>query len=326
MPQIQTALKEDQFIRVFLYGPGKSKKTWWALRAAEAGFRVLLFSLERGHGIAQQLPTKAQERIYLLEAHDSPANGYASTFVTTAFREFNFWADEETRRVAASAVPGMRHYDMRNFGRDTVIVIDTYTALAISTGRNFSYDNNIDLADADKQEWPGYGWCGRLLTWMLTQFRSAPCHIIIIGHETQYEKYKKLPGIQNKDKRGPLEFSRRQPMSSSNPHGMSISRDFDNVFYMYAEGRSFYLDTRGNKNEDAGSRIIAPDRYDWDKLTFGELALRANVPAPKNVAPFDFPIVESMTLPGNKPIKPGIGITRPSITQRTSLLNLGTRP
>ena len=319
MPTISTTLNGDQLLRVFLYGPGKSKKTWWALRAAEAGFRVLLFSLERGHGIAQQLSPEAQDRIYLLEAHDSPTDSYAATFVTTAFREFSFFADEENRRITTRRNNGMRHYNMANFGRDTVIVIDTYTALAISTARAFSLENNIDLSDAEKQEWPGYGYCGRLLTWMLTQFRSAPCHIVIIGHETQYEKFKKLPGKANENKRGPLEFSRRQPMSSSNPHGMSISRDFDNVFYMYAEGRTFFLDTRGNKTEDAGSRIIPPDRYDWDKMTFGELATRANIPHPTNAPAFNFPLVEGVAAPRNAPIRG----QKPSITQRTSILNLG---
>ena len=324
MPQISTTLSEgNDMLRLFIYGPGKSKKTWWALRAAEAGFRVLLFSLERGHGIARQLSQEAQKRIYLLEAHDAPEDGYAARFTVEAFKTFNFYADEQQRRVTSRPASGLRHYDMRGFGRDTVIVIDTYTALAISTARTFSFENKIDLSDADKQEWPGYGYCGRLLTFLLTQFRSAPCHIIIIGHATQYDFYKKLKGIANKDKRGPLEFSRRQPMSSSNPHGMSISRDFDNVFYMYGEGRSFYLDSRGNKDEDAGSRIIAPDRYDWETMTFGELAMHANIPHPTDVAPFDFQIVEGAPVMGNRPIV----AKKPIAQTRTSILtNIGSKP
>ena len=319
MPTAETALKENNRLRIFAYGPAKSKKTWWALKAAEAGYRVLMFSLERGHGIVQQISPEARERIYILDAHDGPTDGYASLFTSMALREYNFYADEARRRVSAKPMAGMEHIDMRGFGADTVIVIDTYTALAISAMRQFSYENNIDLADASKTEWEGYGFSGRMLTWMLVQMRSLPCHVVCIGHATQYDKFKK--GTRGKPSTE-IEWSRRQPISSSNPHGMTIARDWDHVLYFSIEGRTCWIDTRGNRLEDAGSRALAPDRYNWDELTFGALASMAHVQQPDNVAPFDFPLVEGNPAIGNSPIKPMIGQVKQSVTKRTSILNL----
>jgi len=319
----------QQPISALVYGPAKSRKTWWALRAAEAGYRVLVFSLEKGHAIVQQIPPEARERIYIIDAADGPTDGFAALTVTTALKEFNFYIEENKRLVSTKPRAGMVHVDLRSFGTDTVVVWDTYSALAVSTARNFAFENGIDLSDAGKPEWEGYGYCGRLLTWMLTQMRALPCHTLVIAHETRYEKYKK--DKQNPKRQGPLEFERRQPISSSNPHGMTVARDFDNVLYMYIEGRSTWIDTRGSRLEDAGSRIIPPNRYSWDELSFGDLARAAGHALPAAVEPFNFPIVGGeQPSPTNTPLPSGeqkaarVGGSG-GTGRKPSILNLGGR-
>lgn len=296
MPQGDYFAANDIELRALLYGPAKSKKTWWALRAAEFGFRVLVFDMDRGASIIQQIPEWARKNIYVLEINDGPLDAFAARFVVSALRNYEFWFDEESRQVSHVKRGGLRHCNMRDFGRDTFVVFDSYTALATSVARQYAFENNIDLADAEKPEWEGFRWCGQLLTWILTQMRGMPCNVVTIGHETQYEKYKKDPA--NPKRQGPLEFTRRQLVSSSNPHGMGIPQYFTDIFYMYAEGRNFYLDCRGNRNEDAGSRHVAPERYVWDDFTIADLAAAANVFPPEKVAPFDFPVEEQLAVGG----------------------------
>lgn len=296
MPTADSYLQSDDHLRIFAYGPAKSRKTWWALQAAEAGFRVLLFDFERGASIVNQISPEARKRIYIIEANDAPTDAYAIAFATAALKSHEFWFDETTRRVSPQRVPGLAHCDMREFGRDTVVVFDSYTALAVSATRQYAFQNNIDLSDAAKTQWEGYRWCGALLTWLLVQMKLLRCHVIVIGHETQYEKYKKHPTDPNKQ--GPLEWTRRQPTSISNPHGMSITQHFTDILYFYVAGRTAKIDARGNKLEEGGGRHVPPEEFEWAQLSFGAIAAAAGMPIPATVDDFVFPVYEGMQLKG----------------------------
>lgn len=315
MPSADNFVTTSLTPRIFVYGPAKSQKTWWALRAAEFGWRVLYFDFEHSGSIVKQLPADALKRIYMLEVNDGPSDAFASVFATTALRSFDFYYNEATRQVSLRPAPGMVHIDMRNFGRDTVVVFDSYTALAVSVARRYAFENGIDLADAQKPEWEGYRWCGALLTWMLTQMQIFPCPIIVIGHTTQYEKYKQIRDSQGKPRQGPLEWSRRQPISSSNPHGMSIAAKFEDVLYMYKQGHMTYIETKGDQYADAGSRIVPPGRYTWDELTFAALAKMAGIEPPQAVTSFNF---EPAPVAAQQPSQPKV-IQGKSVTEQASV-------
>lgn len=326
MPAATQVLEHGMPRRVCLYGPAKSRKTTWALMAAEAGYRVLLMDSDRGSDVLTQLTPAARERVYIFECHDSAEDAFAAAFTTYAFKFFHFWINEETRRMSFTKLPGLAHVDMREFGNDTVVVYDSYTALVQSATKQYCRENNIDLSDAKKTEWPGYGYAAMYLNWFLGQTKLLPCHFIMIGHATQYEKYKKVPGS---DKQGALVWSRRQLKSSSNPHSMGITKEFTDVLYAYVEGRQGYVDTRGNQYEEAGSRIVPPDRYKWEDLSFAALAQAAGVAPPTEVAPFQFP-VEASTAPlvsGSGPLPPAMSTKPPVLTggRTNSLTSLKLR-
>ena len=296
MPTAQQFLDRHMALRLFIYGNAKMKKTWWALKAAEAGFRVLLFDANRGAGILTQINPAARERIYILDCADAADNAYAQAFIGEAFKSQHFYFNEETRRVSSVKRPGFREINMKLFGRETVVVVDSYTDIVHSLTRRFADDNNIDLGDAQKPDWEGYGWCARRATWMIKQINKLACHVILIGHATQYEKYKK--DSRNPKKQGELEFSRRQPISTSNPHGMSVTGDFTDVFYFYAEHGKFLISSEGDIEKEAGSRLVPPAKYDWDKLQFVDLCRVGGIPLPEKSADvFDFPVVPELMQP-----------------------------
>ena len=312
MPTATDVMTHGMPRRVCLYGPAKSRKTTWALMAAEAGYRVLLLDSDRGSDVLVQLSLAARQRVYIFECHDSAEDAYAAAFTTYAFKTFHFWVNEETRRLSFTKLPGLAHVDFRNFGNDTIVVYDSYTALVQSVVKSFCRENSIDLSDAKKTEWPGYGYAAMYLNWFLGQTKLLPCHLIMIGHSTQYEKYKKIPGS---DKQGALEWSRRQLKSSSNPHSMGITKEFTDVLYTYVEGRQAYIDTRGNQYEEAGSRTIQPDRYKWEEMSFAALAKAAGVSPPVGVEPFEFTME-----PANTPLVSGSGPLPLAITTKSPIL------
>jgi len=312
MPLAQQHLDDNNSLRILVYGPAKSKKTWWAACAAEAGFRVLLFDFEDGSGILNQISKEARERIYILPLQDNGVDSYAIKSAVAIFKKYDFYVNEATRRVTQTPQIGSCHIDMRTFGRDTVVICDSYTALVESAWQEFAITHNIDLSNAEKDEWSGYGWTGRLLNWLLNQMEHFPCPLIVIGHETQNVIKKKVLGGQAAQKAAPIEMVRRQVYSSSNPHGMGICKHFTDVIYMYAEGRSFKIDTRGNKQEDGGCRHIEPALFDWNVLNFEMMAKAANLPKPTDVAPWNFQIVKDQLALKKNEVKPVItgGVTK----------------
>lgn len=293
MPLADKLIEDAGRIRALVYGPGKMRKTWWALKAAEFGFRVLMFSGEDGHSIVRQLSPEARQRVFIFDWHDGPLDGYFATAMTVALKTGDFYVKESTRQIGNQPIGGSVRVDMRSFDRDTVVVIDTWTALTNSLNRRYAFENNIDLADAKRTEWPGYRYSAMLATWYLAQLRSAlRCHYIVVGHETVYEKYGKDPS--DPKKQGPLEYTRVQPLSTSNPHGKTIAKEFDHVLHFTSDNpKMVWIDTNGTEDEDAGSRCLPNDRYAWDKLTFGQLVVADGGVLPAQpAAPFDFPFVE----------------------------------
>jgi len=304
MPQADQYLTENTAVRAFIYGHDKSRKTTWAVQAAEAGYRVLLFDFNRGAAALQQLTPEARQRVFVIEASDAYNDAFAARVATFALKNHEFWfADDGSHRIALQQQAGLLHCNMREFGRETVVVFDSYTDLVVSLARQYAFDNNIDLSDAQKPEWEGYRWCGALAQWLLTQMRALPCHVVVIGHATQYEKYKRDPS--NPKRQGPLEWSRKQPVSTSNPHGMSITRDFDHVLQFYIQGRTCYIDARGNEHEAGGSRVLGQERYQFDTLPFVTLAqaMGINPPNPP-VEPFQFVPAEAGRTQSPSPTKP----------------------
>lgn len=283
MPSADNYLESHEKLRVLVYGPAKSRKTTWALSAAEAGFNVLLFDMERGGGIARILSPEARSRIYVLDVADNIDNAFGAKFVASLFTSKKLYLNEGTRQLIVNPRDSFTELDIRSFGSDTVLVLDSYTALVYSSLKEYASENNIDLSEASKTEWDGYGWQGRFLSWFIKNWTSIQnCHTIMIGHATNYEKYKKDP--TNPRKQGPLEWTRRQPISSSNPHGMQIAREFTDVLYMYVDNRQTKIDTRGGQYEDAGSRAVKPDLYNWADLSFEKLCQAAGKSVPANPA------------------------------------------
>ena len=123
--------------RLLLYGPGKTKKTWWAARAAEAGFNVHLLDGDKNPGILRMISKEAQARINLIDISDATVAPVMYNFVTKLLRGTPFLWDEQEKEVRLTTVTKSlqddRHFywiDPRNLNWRDVLVIDSWTALS----------------------------------------------------------------------------------------------------------------------------------------------------------------------------------------------------
>lgn len=262
-------------LRELIYGPPKTKKTWWAARAAEAGYNVILIDGDDGTHIIKNVDAKAQERIFLVDAVDKLNASVMALFMVNLLKGNPFVWDE-TRKERILSVTNAKvesshiSIDVSKLTMNDVLVLDSWSALVWSAAFRYSKENSIDLSDAGKTEWEGYRWCGSLLNWMLAQMAALPCHVIVIGHADVWEKKKKDGKT--------TEFQRTQPKSISGPHGMQLAKHFSDVLFFKIVGSSYKIDATATSDRDGGSRNLAPKSYNWDELSFADLIKASGLP------------------------------------------------
>lgn len=289
-PANKSVLLPSDPLRILGYGDTKTKKTWWALMAAAAGWRVVLLDADKGSKIIKQigLSPEALARVSVINIADTAFSPTATVFMAQALTEKVVWNEQEKRILPPlhQPSPDCSHYilDLRKLGPETLLVVDTWTSIIKSMEWNFNIRNEIDPRDAEKIEWPGYGHMGRNATWMIKKLKSLNCHVMVISHKTLYEKRTttKVRGSDGKmHNETKVEFQRVQPVSSSGPHGMTLGADFDECYIFERRSeKSFMIDLAGDKDKDAGSRSIKPQQYKWEDLQFEKVAKINNLSPP----------------------------------------------
>lgn len=255
--------------RNFVYGQEKSKKTWWACRAAEFGFNVILVDGDDGASIVKQLPVEAQRRILIVDAVNTANVQVFSRFMATFMRGNPFIWDEKAKvslpiTHALKSDKSYVKFDITQLTMNDVVVIDSWTALAASLLLEWASVNNIALTEVEKEgdQFSLMGYQSRFLDYVLTKIKTFPCHIIVIGHETVYEKF------EGKGRDRKVVEQRTQPFSSTGPHAKKIGAHFSNCLrFSKLSDLAFRIDSGGDANTMGGCRQLEPKKWDWKLLT-----------------------------------------------------------
>lgn len=276
-------------LRMLFYGSPKTKKTWLAGTAAEAGFNTILLDSDHGyHILLKNLSNAAKKRLMVIESRDELKKATAAEFTTRFLKLGNVTFNEQTRKVVLNAKAIDENCIQlnvdRHLNKNTVLIVDSYTALVRSIVFRYAIEQKIDLTDPSKTDWDGYAWCGSLASWMLEKLSKLPCHIIVIGHKTVYEK-------RAKDQKT-IEWTRQQIKSTSGPHSMTIGDMFSDILYFENVSSSMTkISTRADKDMEGGSRMIPPNIYDWNKLQFKDICAFAGINLPPESLPYlDFSV------------------------------------
>lgn len=289
----EEAKLNPRLLRQFIYGRGKSKKTTWAVRAAECGYNVLhIDGDDGGHILWQDDDTKklpsgkpdgiisktAWSRVTTVNVVDTFDRAVFAAFLAHFCRNGNsFLWDEQNKQIAYGSVCDPNHshimFNPSSLTPNDVIIVDSWTALSASTFLQFAKENDIDMSEADKVEWPGFGFQGRFLDFVLGRLKAFNCHVIIIGHETVYEKYGKKPG----EEKASLISQTTQPISCSGPHAKKLDGVFSDVLYFEKQSDvAFYINTGGDKTRLGGSRHFPGAQFRFADLPISKFFEKAN--------------------------------------------------
>lgn len=311
MPPLDLKLNEtNDPLRILCYGPAKHKKTWWAGKAAEANFNVVLLDGDDGTHILNQIDPKARHRLDIIRATDNFKRPVMAETVIRLVKGDKFIWDEQEQRCIQTQVgvkPDNSYYvfDPATLTPNTVLIIDSWTALVQSISWQYAMEQGIDISDASKTEWDGYGYAGRLADWILTKLKALPCHIVVCAHAEIWEK---------RNSEGKVTRTRTQPSSVSKPHSQKLAKYFSDILFFEVKGPKFYISTHAKSDQDGGARNVPPDRYDWDKLTFAKLCEYGGIARPadgteKDIKYFakgsDLDVASLRKGGGNKPLASG---------------------
>ena len=289
MPDANEMLENNNTLfRFMCYGPEKTKKTWWVLRAAMDGFNVILFDADKGYDIVRQIPQQYRHKIIIVDISDTLNVAKAAIFMTVLLKGDPIMWDEQAQKTIFNpemADPEHSHLWLapQQFDKNTIVCFDSWTAITWSLAWRYAQQNMIDLANASKTEWEGYRWCGALADWMLNQIGNLPCHKVVVGHQTVYEKYRE---VQKGNKKERVLISQKAIMkSTSGPHGLTVGAKFSDILRFYIKGSMYRIDAVAEEEEAGGTRIIPPKVYDWDELTWKKICEFSGVALPDAAAP-----------------------------------------
>jgi len=271
MPMASDYSNHGRMVRALIYGPDKTKKTWWACRAAEAGYNVILIDGDDGSSITKQLPPAAQERILVVDVVNTQKRAVFARFMASFCRPGNAFLWDEQEKVSISEKTKLNpdhsyvRFEPSKFTSNDVVVIDSWTALAASSQIEWANDQNVDLTAVEKEgdQFSLLNFQARILDYVLNQIHTMPCHVIVVGHETVYEKFK----TDSNGKRV-IVSSDTIPISSTGPQGKKLGKHFNDVLRFYKLNDTAYrIDSAGGANIAGGSRLLPPKQYKWEEVT-----------------------------------------------------------
>lgn len=246
MPRGNAMQNHSPLLHVMILADEKAGKTSWLLAAAEAGFNVLLLDGDVAGPRIHELSDAAKARVFYMDVSDNLVGDgdprmiqvVADFFTSTRFlwndtkqQEYSRTKDDHDESTGA-CVDEIWEFKPALLDRDWVLGIDSWTTLSYSAMLAKGQDLGVNLADIEKAEQNMYQGVGNRLTSIAITQMKAPCHTVVIGHPSQYEKLanpsgEKVGNVKAKDKI--VEWTKMIPKSSSNPHGYSLGKYFSDI-------------------------------------------------------------------------------------------------
>jgi hypothetical protein len=259
---------ESAVARVLIYGDHKTKKTWWSLQAAAAGYNVLHLDGDYfGSSIVDAMPlsSEAKARIGIVNLVGNPGSPTFKNFMELVSRDTIAFAwDEQDKCRALVTKPEHTYweFDFNQLTSDDVLVLDSWSALARNARYAYAMSHALNLADAEKDDWDGYGWEARFMDHVLDTLQRLPCHIIVIAHAKEYEK--------RDPNSGKIMWAKTIPVSCSGNQGMIMGKDFGAVIHTYRQSSiQIMLQPVGTDSRMGGCRYACIPQKDvrWEDVT-----------------------------------------------------------
>lgn len=284
MAALDQALKESDLVRILAYGASKMRKTWFACKAAELGFNVILCDIDYGFHVAKNLTPEARKRIFHVDMR-GPVDGYkncgAMTLAWAMTGQVTLYDETERKYARRTGLDPDKKYVKFDFSKATsrdILIIDSWTQF--SQHLVLADRNVMDPTQVPKLEWDDYQKQRLALDHFISNMARLNCHLIVIGHAEEWAK-RRADAPQKAKPEEAIEAIRTQPMSVSRSHAATLAKNFTDVLYFMAPNPliGVQISTKGSDDFDAGSRTLPPGLKKWDDVSIANFLPQAMVDA-----------------------------------------------
>lgn len=233
--------------KLLLMGDAKAGKTEYALKAAEAGFNVLLMDGDVAVQTITAVDASARHRIFVMDVADRLVEGVDPRMIQIVADFFSsakyLWNDTQQKEYSrtkdahdpesGACLDEIWEFRPALLDYQWVVILDSWTTLSYSGTLAKAEDMGVNVADVEKFDMNLYAGVNNRLTNMLSVIQKSRCHFIVTGHPAQYEKTKS-PDNTSAREAGKMnnrivEWTKMIPKSSSNPHGLTMGKFFSDV-------------------------------------------------------------------------------------------------
>lgn len=276
-------------LRILIYGKPKSRKTWWA-GTASATHRVTLLDGENNSGILRLLPAEQQASIARIPLASKPNSAAFAAFTTAMFRHHRFlWSLDESRIIdkrhlnPSHDAMWFLDVDIYKLTTDDVIIIDSWTKLVADVTAQYAAENSVDIFAGERGKKTQKGGNDAIdyfrvmdiaLDAILGAMQSMPCHLILVGHQQDYE-------VEHKTPLGTKKANRIQVISGSGKHSAKIPAFLSDVLWFETNdgGATTTIHCGSDALRDGGGANVPPEKHQFPGWEFSSLLAATNKPA-----------------------------------------------
>lgn len=270
MPRLDQTPNALMPIRLLLLAEALAGKTHYLAQAAEAGYNLLFIDGDIAMRTIRKLSKEAQSRVFYMPVHDymddmgNMVSNFAEFVVKFTTSPKLLWNDSLGRVFdMRSYVAGDGGHEVwqivpSRIGLNTIIVLDSWTALISSIVQWKAGDMNVDLMDLDKLERDLYTPTGHKATQFLTLLKTLKCHLAITGHPQEYIHRSAPVGSRGpvKENEMKIDWIKMIPTSTSKPHGFTLAKNFSDVGWITFDSMGKrYIDFKPDNGRVIGGNL-----------------------------------------------------------------------
>ncbi len=221
---------------LLLIAQTKAGKTDYVAQAAIDGWEILYLDNDNGLKTLGSILGGNPEALRRVHYFD-PADflGFLTDFVTTKV-PLRYDSIAREFRNSTNITPGAIISEIYPFRipRNVIVVIDSWTTLALAAITKRAFDLKIDLMEVDKYGREIYAGTGFKLTEIAKGIQGSPFDWIVQAHPAIYERKEKPANSTGKieEKDMIIRETTQIPASTSGPHGFSIGKYFNEIGWL----------------------------------------------------------------------------------------------
>lgn len=236
MPILDNVLEEEVPTHLLICGDTKTGKSDYAAHAYLDGYHGIYIDGDNGGPTLMKiLPKGSDARKRVIYIRTTRPYAFLRNFTDSFLSRWNLTKDEVFAKSSSEPDDVIIELRRNKIPPGFLLTADSWTAIILQAMKNAARVGNIDVESPDADMRKVYRGSGSGLTNMLEVLQKAPYNIIVQAHGGRYEIKERPKGNvreSSKESEMMIKETITVPVSSSNPHGHSMGKFFNEIGWL----------------------------------------------------------------------------------------------